>query len=134
MINWKKDSSGKKIPEPVLGLDPHFDTCNDRVDELKSEFPKYVKKIQQKLGSTDGQIKLVASRKHRYEIQVHKSIDIEEYEDDSFTKTTSTAESTKYQSDKLIEMIEELQEAEEDLKAALLPFLRGMFKRFYDNR
>ena len=35
MINWKRDSSGKKIPEPVLGLDPYFDGCNEKVDELK---------------------------------------------------------------------------------------------------
>ena len=45
MINWKKDSNGKKIPEPVLGLDAHFDSCNNRVDELKTQFSKYIKTI-----------------------------------------------------------------------------------------
>ena len=65
------------------------------------------------------------SRKFRYEIQVKKSIDIEaEIEDDSFTRTTSGSDWVKYQSDKMIQIIEQLEEAEEELKAALLPFLR----------
>ena len=68
MINWKKDGGGKKIPEPVIGLDPHFDSCNDHVDELKNQFNEYVKKIQKKLKCDDNQIKLCLSRKYRYEI------------------------------------------------------------------
>lgn len=31
-------------------------------------------------------------------------------------------------------MVEELQEAEEELKAALLPFIRQIFKKFYESR
>jgi hypothetical protein len=35
MIVWKNSTGGKKVPEPVLGLDQDFDDANDKVDSNK---------------------------------------------------------------------------------------------------
>lgn len=48
---------------------------------------------------------------------------------------TSNAKGRKrYQTDELRSMIERLEDAEEQFKDALVPFLREMFKKFYEHR
>jgi hypothetical protein len=40
----------------------------------------------------------------------------------------------RYQTDELRELIDKLEEEEDKFKDALVPFLRSMFKMFYENR
>ena len=41
MIKWKSTSNGKKVPEPVLGLDEDFDLANSTVDKNKEAINQY---------------------------------------------------------------------------------------------
>ena len=53
---------------------------------------------------------------------------------DDFINTSNAKGRKRYQTDDLRDLIEELEEAEVQFKDALVPFLRTMFKKFYDNR
>jgi DNA mismatch repair protein MSH6 len=47
-------------------------------------------------------------------------------------KTRSEKSKTYYQTDELRDLITKLEDSEEELKNELLPFLRSLFKSFYD--
>lgn len=53
---------------------------------------------------------------------------------DDFTNTSNAKGKKRYQTDELRDMINELEEAEDKFKDALIPFLREMFKRFYGHK
>ena len=50
---------------------------------------------------------------------------------DTYTNTTVAKQSKRYQNETLKELVTNLEEAEENLKNALSPFLRKLFKKFY---
>jgi hypothetical protein len=75
MINWKTNSGGKKVPEPVVGLDHEFDAANDLVDTNKEAIEEYRNSLIKKLKCEESELTLSsASRRVRYEIQVSKNL------------------------------------------------------------
>jgi DNA mismatch repair ATPase MutS len=70
------------------------------------------------------------SKKFRYELEMpedmHKLVN-----SDVYINTSNAKGRRRYQTDELRELINELEEAEDAFKDALIPFLRTMFKRFY---
>jgi DNA mismatch repair ATPase MutS len=61
--------------------------------------------------------------------EMHKKLDHDEY-----INTSTVKGKRRYQTDRLRDMINELEEAEDRFKDALIPFLRRMFKSFYDHK
>jgi len=53
---------------------------------------------------------------------------------DHYVNTSNAKGRKRYQTDELREMIEDLEEKEDKFKDALVPFLREMFRKFYENR
>jgi hypothetical protein len=69
MIVWKSAGGGKKIPEPVLGLDKEFDAANQRVQDKKDAIQNYVESLAKKLKCDKEDLKLsTVSKKFRFEI------------------------------------------------------------------
>ena len=53
---------------------------------------------------------------------------------DEYINTSNVRGKKRYQTDRLREMVNELEEAEDTFKEALIPFLRRMFEQFYEKR
>lgn len=68
MIQWKK-VGGKKVPEPVEGLDEEFDFANDRVDNIKQKLLDYLEEVKSEL-KTQNVNYTTMSKRYRYEIEV----------------------------------------------------------------
>ena len=127
MIAWKQ-VGGQKVPEPKSGLDEEFDACNDAVDKVKRQLDDYLDDVKKATGCKEAKLSQ-NSKKYRFEIEVPAKSPLPE--DDDFVLTTKLKDKHRYQSEPMRELIEELEVREEELKSALAPFLRGMFKRFY---
>ena len=127
MISWKQ-VGGQKVPEPKSGLDEEFDACNNAVDKVKQQLEDYLGDIKKVTGCKDAKL-CQNSKKYRFEIEVSAKTPLE---DDDFVLTTKLKDKLRYQSEPMRDLIEELERREEELKGALAPFLRGMFRRFYN--
>ena len=130
MIVWKS-YKGKKIPEPKQGVSEELDRANAIVDEIKSRIHDYIDVVAKETGCNS--IELFQSHgKFRYQLELPK--EFTRLDEDEYIKTGSTTTKTRYVTQRLQEITEELEAQEDDIKNALVPFLRGMFKRFYEHR
>lgn len=129
MITWKKSGS-QRVPEPKIGQDEEFDACNFEVDQAKRTLNDYLSEVKKTTGCKEAVYSSV-SRKFRYEIELPEAVEVDE---DDFICTSKVKGKRRYQTEKLQELISELEAKEEILKQALVPFLRGMFRRFYEFR
>lgn len=75
---------------------------------------------------------MTASKRFRYEIEVPE--DMAKKIPDSYINTSNAKGKKRYQTDELRDMINDLEDAEDIFKDALIPFLRTMFKKFYDHK
>ncbi len=130
MIQWKSVGS-KKVPEPVPGLDEEFDQANARVERIKEKLETYIEKVRKELKCRNINY-TTNSKRFRYEIEVPE--DMVKKVSDEYINTSNVKGKKRYQSDDLRELINELEEAEEKFKDALIPFLRSMFLKFYENK
>ena len=128
MITWKK-SGTNKVFEPKTGIDPEFDSANEVVDEVKKSLANYLKQVSKEIGFAASYS--CSSTKFRYEIEVPDSMDLD---GDDFILTSKVKGKKRYQTDALVEIIQQLLAAEADLLKAIMPFLRTMFGRFYSYR
>jgi hypothetical protein len=77
MIVWKQ-ARGHRIPEPVLGLDPEFDQCNEDVNRAKADLDDYLESVKK---STSSEAKYIfTSKKFRYEIELPSKTEVDEGE------------------------------------------------------
>lgn len=130
MIQWKSVGS-KKVPEPVPGLDEEFDQANARVEKIKEKLEKYIEKVRKELKCRNINYATL-SKRFRYEIEVPENM--AKKMSDDYINTSNVKGKKRYQSDDLRAIINELEEAEEKFKDALIPFLRSMFTKFYENK
>ena len=110
-------------------MDANFDEANEKVESVKTRLDAYLQIIRKKLKSV--QINYTTnSKRFRYELEMpedmHKLVKSDEY-----VNTSNVKGKKRYQTDDLRDMINELEEAEDQFKDALIPFLRVMFKKFY---
>ena len=70
-----------------------------------------------------------ASKVYRFQFDVPK--DKASKIPDSYTNTSNSKNTKRYQNEALRKIVEELIEAEDSLKNALSPFLRKVFRKFY---
>ncbi len=130
MIQWKTIGK-KKIPEPKPGLDENFDKANRSVEREKSKIEDYLDTVKKEL-KTKNISYTTGSTRFRYEIEV--ADELTKKVPDHYINTSNAKGRKRYQTDDLRNMIETLEEKEEHFKDALVPFLREMFKKFYENR
>ena len=90
---------------------------------------KYVAELSKSLKT---EVKLVKSEsKFRYEILFAKTFKVEK---NDFIQTSKDKDKEYYQTDDLRDFITKLEDAEQDLRVELLPFIRSIFKKFYEFR
>lgn len=130
MIQWKSVGS-KKVPEPVPGLDEEFDQANAKVEKIKGRLETYIEKVRKEMKSRNVNYTTL-SKRFRYEIEVPE--DMAKKVSDDYINTSNVKGKKRYQTDELRALINELEEAEEKFKDALIPFLRSMFSKFYENK
>ena len=68
MIQWKS-VGGKKVPEPVEGLDEEFDEANARVEKIKTKLKDYLEDVKKEL-KYQHITYATASSRYRFEIEV----------------------------------------------------------------
>ena len=130
MIQWKTVGK-KKVPEPRPGLDENFDRANRAVEKVKHEIEEYLDTIKKELKTKNINYS-TGSKLFRYEIEV--ADELCNKVPDHYSNTSNVKGRKRFQTDELRQMIETLEEKEEIFKDALVPFLREMFKKFYENR
>jgi|LakMenEpi03Aug12_release.lakeMendotaPanAssembly.Ray.scaffolds.fasta_scaffold1534079_1 DNA mismatch repair ATPase MutS len=74
---------------------------------------------------------LETDSKYKYEIVIPQSVKVDTK---VFYQIQKKGKFIHYQTDELRDLITKLEDAEEDLNANLLPFIRSMFKKFYEQR
>lgn len=126
MVTWKKSSTGKRIPQPKYGTDQSFDRVDEALKAIKEEMEKHMKGLGYK------NAKLIqSSGKFRYEIELDQSIKVDK---SVMMVTQKNKGKVYYQTDEIKDLIVKLEDNEDDLKKELLPFIRAMFKKFYESR
>ena len=80
---------------------------------------------------TNEEIELVTDKKHRYLLKAALENSLNE---EDFDLIQSLKNCNKYTSEELMRLVQSLEEAEDELKTALLPFIRVMFKKFHENK
>ena len=119
------------MPEPVPGLDEEFDQANSRVEKIKEKLEKYIEKVRKELKCRNINYATL-SKRFRYEIEVPE--DMAKKVSDDYINTSNVKGKKRFQSDELRAIINDLEEAEEKFKDALIPFLRSMFTKFYESK
>ena len=131
MIQWKSVGT-KKVPEPAPGQDEEFDRANGRVEKIKAQLEDYLEGIRKQLKSRNINFS-TGSKRFRYEIEVPEDM-AKKMSGDDFINTSNVKGKKRYQTDELRAVINELEEAEDKFKDALIPFLRTMFGKFYESK
>ena len=130
MIVWKS-IKGKKIPEPKKGIDENFDNVNDKISEVRSKIQSYISDVAKDTGCKSVEL-FESNAKFRFQLEFpdkFKGIDTDEY-----IFTSQVKGKKRYVTQALDDLKEELEEAEEYLKNAIVPYLRAIFRRFYEHR
>jgi DNA mismatch repair protein MSH6 len=130
MIQWKSVGN-KKVPEPVPGQDEEFDAANAKVEKIKNRLDEYIEGVRKKLKARNINYTM-NSKRFRYEIEVPE--DMAKKIGDQYINTSNVKGKKRYQTDELREMINDLEDAEDKFKDALIPFLRTMFSKFYESK
>ena len=130
MIQWKSVGT-KKVAEPVPGLDENFDEANENVERIKGQLNEYLEKVRKDLKCRNVNFS-TNSKRFRYELEMPE--DMHKKVDEYYINTSNVKGKKRYQTDELRGMINELEEAEDKFKDALIPFLRNMFAKFYDHK
>ena len=131
MIQWKSVGT-KKVPEPAPGQDEEFDRANGRVEKIKAQLEDYLEGIRKQLKSRNINFS-TGSKRFRYEIEVPEDM-AKKMSGDDYINTSNVKGKKRYQTDELRAVINELEEAEDKFKDALIPFLRTMFGKFYESK
>lgn len=142
LVIWKRVSGlygvpggEDDIPEPRRGIDEQFDEANDKVTEIKDNMQKYVDTIKrrfrpvlpEKAQKLVNHIKFVHAR-YRYEIEIPNDIcNNEKIKLEDLVLTSQKAGYQRFHTDKLKEMMEDLEEREDHLKDAITPFVCAIF-------
>lgn len=132
VITWKQIGK-KNIPEPVKGLSEEFDDANDRVEILKREIQEWLVNARKELKYPELRY-CTNSKRFRFEFEIPVGTFEELPEDYLWTTKASTTKQkrfNRYQNTVLTELIDKLEEAENDLKEAISPFLTRLFRKFY---
>ena len=127
IITWKKIGK-KNIPEPKRGIWEEFDTANDKVEDIKKSLQSLLTTKRKELKYSELKY-CTTSRIFRFEFNIpNKMVDNlpEEY-----TGTTKSEKYSRFQTQELIGLVEQLEVAEEELREAISPFLSKLFRKFY---
>lgn len=144
LVVWKKASDGEEdIPEPRAGIDENFDIANKEVNVKKAKLDKYLDYVKNYIAEkNDGKKQSLVNQitfvncKLRYEIEVPAELVSGKKKPGDF-EITSEKHSTKVQrfhTQRLRDLMDELDKAEENLKDAITPFVCALFQRFYESR
>ena len=127
VITWKKVGK-KNVPEPVKGLSQEFDSANDKVEDIKSSIQDVLNKTKKELQLPE--IKYyTASKRFRFEIQI--PIKNVESLPSKYTLTSKAKKCQRFHTPELTDLVEQLEDAEDELREAISPFLTKLFRKFY---
>jgi len=127
VITWKKINN-KNVPEPVKGLSKEFDDANNEVNNIKKSIQECLLKARKEMSLPDMKFN-TGSKRYRFEFDL-----LNKYTKDvpeNYIETSKSKKYTRYQTQELGDLVDQLQEAEENLKDAISPFLSRLFRKFY---
>lgn len=137
LVVWKKASGGDEdIPEPKQGLDENFDSANEYVNTCKEKLNLYLQHVRAQLYQNNqgmsNQNKILnhvhyTNSRYRYEIEVPVDLVKGKKKPADFVLSSQKTGVQRFQTDQLKALIEELEEAEENLKNAISPFVCALF-------
>jgi DNA mismatch repair protein MSH6 len=131
VITWK-NIDNKKVPEPKEGLDEGFDKANKAVEDVHNELYVLLEKVQEELNTYKEISYNTESVVHRFQFEIIKESKAKVPND--YEKTSSTLLVNRYQSPELKKLIEKLRDKEYELKEGVKPFLKKLFRKFYEKR
>ena len=131
MIQWTESETNEQIPEPKSGIDPDFDKANSKVSLIKDKFYDYLVEIQKQFG--DISIKY-SHAKYRFELEIPEHLIRGNKKPLDYEFTSSRKGYQRFHTSQIKKLIDELEDAEESVSEALVPFICSIFTHFYSKR
>jgi len=128
MVCWKRIGN-ERIPEPAIGFDEGFDQANELVNEIKAKFDEILKDIKAQFNN-DPNIKF-SNAKYRYEIEIPERYVKGNKKPADFEYTSQRKGFQRFHTKLIKDWVNELEEAEEVLKQAIIPFICSLFSHFH---
>ncbi|CAI2370907.1 unnamed protein product [Moneuplotes crassus] len=128
MVTWKKIGP-ERIPEPSKGIDQTFDEANEVVSQIKEELSKVLLKERDRFNG-DPNINF-SHAKFRYELEVPERYVRGKQKPSDYEYTSQRKGFQRFHTKEIREWVEQLEEAEEALKAAIIPFICSLFSHFH---
>jgi len=129
LIIWKKvEGTDTEIPEPQKGIDKNFDSANETVNSIKADLNRYLEVIRTKMNN-----KRIgwSHAKYRYEIEIPVELVKGNKKPKDFEFTSQRKGFERFHTKTIKDILEKLENAEENLKEAMIPFLCAIFSKFY---
>ena len=131
MIHWTTSETDEQIPEPKPGIDLDFDKANEKISQIKDKFYDYLIEVQKQFEDTS--IKY-SHAKYRYELEIPENIIKGNKKPINYEFTSSRKGFQRFHTPRIKKLIDELEDAEENVSEALVPFIWSIFTHFYSKR
>ena len=128
MVSWKRVGN-ERIPEPTKGLDETFDSANEIVNAIKEKFTEILKETRSQF-KNDPNINY-SHAKFRYELEIPERYVKGNKKPDDYEYTSQRKGFQRFHTPEIKKWVEELEEAEEILKQAIIPFICSLFSHFH---
>jgi len=122
------EGAKQEIPVPRPGADPDYDGIKEEIKGIEDEFTAYLKQIQQQLGN---KTICYTHTKHRYEIEVPEELVKGSKKPKEFEFSSKKQGKERFVTQKIKDLVEKLEDAEDRLKNALNLFTCFLFSYFH---
>eukprot|EP00347_Sterkiella_histriomuscorum_P024111 403332270 len=137
LIMWSNGSNGEKIPEPIEEFDADYDIAKKRIQEIEKKLDNHLQEVRDMFGyKSSKEIKFAHSTHQRYMLEIPKVL-VEGGKrppDFELVKTSTAQVNLKFITSKIRTYVSELEDAEYNIKIAIMPFICSIFEIFRQKR
>ena len=114
-----------------MGLDDNFDEANITVTKIKNKLDMYLDHIRELLNNKKINF---SHAKYRYELEVPEDLVKGNKKPKDFEFTSQRKGYERFHTPVIKKLVDQLEDAEETLKEAMVPFLCAIFSRFHEQK
>jgi DNA mismatch repair protein MSH6 len=131
MITWVATDKGNNIPQPKQGLDEIFDAASEQVKDIKANLYDYLLQVRRQF--KDENIKF-SHAKYRYELEIPEDLVKGDKKPQNYEFTSSIRGFQRFHTNEIKWLVDSLEEAEELMNQALVPFIWSVFEHFHSKK
>jgi DNA mismatch repair protein MSH6 len=126
----KYDDNSNIIVEPCTGVYDIYDNLKIEIDNIGEELDEILQRERKRLNCNN--INFVHTKAHRYELEVPENIVTGNKKPSDYKLTTSRKGFLRYHTNHILELLKQLEDAEDKLKQEITKFNFILFKQFYE--